>query len=36
MLNCAIIMGRFVADPELRTTTTGFRSSFTVAVTAAM
>ena len=33
MLNCAIIMGRLVADPELRTTTTGLAvTSFTVAV----
>ncbi len=33
MLNCAIIMGRLVADPELRTTTTGLPvTSFTVAV----
>ncbi|MCR4615576.1 MAG: single-stranded DNA-binding protein [Clostridiales bacterium] len=33
MLNCAIIMGRLVADPELRTTTTGLSvTSFTVAV----
>lgn len=33
MLNCAIIMGRLVADPELRTTTTGLSvTSFRVAV----
>lgn len=33
MLNSAIIMGRLVADPELRTTNTGISvSSFTVAV----
>ena len=33
MLNCAIIMGRLVADPELRTTGTGISvTSFTVAV----
>ncbi|MCR5485258.1 MAG: single-stranded DNA-binding protein [Clostridiales bacterium] len=33
MLNCAIIMGRLVADPELRTTTTGISvTSFRVAV----
>lgn len=33
MLNCAVIMGRLTADPELRTTTTGLSvTSFTVAV----
>ena len=33
MLNCAVIMGRLVADPELRTTGTGISvTSFTVAV----
>lgn len=33
MLNCAIIMGRMVADPELRTTQSGLSvTSFTVAV----
>ena len=33
MLNCAIIMGRLTADPELRTTTNGTSvTSFTVAV----
>ena len=33
MLNCAVLMGRLVADPELRTTTTGISvTSFTVAV----
>lgn len=33
MLNCAAIMGRLVADPELRTTNTGVQvCSFTVAV----
>lgn len=33
MLNCAIIMGRMVADPELKTTTTGLSvTSFRVAV----
>ena len=33
MLNTAIIMGRLVADPELRTTATGLNvTSFTVAV----
>ena len=33
MLNCAVIMGRLVADPELRTTTTGVSViSFRVAV----
>lgn len=33
MLNCAIIMGRLTADPELRTTNTGISvTSFTVAV----
>lgn len=33
MLNCAVIMGRLVADPELRTTTTGLSViSFRVAV----
>ncbi|MCL2508771.1 MAG: single-stranded DNA-binding protein [Oscillospiraceae bacterium] len=33
MLNCAVIMGRLVADPELRTTTTGVSvTSFRVAV----
>ena len=33
MLNCAIIMGRITADPELRTTTSGLSvTSFTVAV----
>ena len=33
MLNCAVIMGRLVADPELRTTTSGISvTSFTVAV----
>lgn len=32
-LNCAIIMGRLTADPELRTTTGGYAvTSFTVAV----
>lgn len=33
MLNCAVIMGRLVADPELRTTASGLSvTSFTVAV----
>lgn len=33
MLNCAIIMGRLTADPELRTTQSGISvTSFTVAV----
>ncbi|MBQ7541835.1 MAG: single-stranded DNA-binding protein [Clostridia bacterium] len=33
MLNCAVIMGRLVADPELRTTASGISvTSFTVAV----
>lgn len=33
MLNCAVIMGRLTADPELRTTTSGISvTSFTVAV----
>ena len=33
MLNCAIIMGRLTADPELRTTSNGVSvTSFTVAV----
>ncbi len=33
MLNCAIIMGRLTADPELRTTTSGISvTSFSVAV----
>ena len=33
MLNCAIIMGRLTADPELRTTSSGISvTSFTVAV----
>lgn len=33
MINCAIIMGRLTADPELRTTNTGLSvTSFTVAV----
>ncbi len=33
MLNCAIIMGRLTADPELRTTTNGTSvTSFSVAV----
>ncbi|HZJ77238.1 MAG TPA: single-stranded DNA-binding protein [Clostridia bacterium] len=33
MLNCAVIMGRLVADPELRTTPSGINvTSFTVAV----
>ncbi len=33
MLNCAVIMGRLTADPELRTTNTGLSvTSFTVAV----
>ena len=33
MINCAVIMGRLVADPELRTTGSGISvSSFTVAV----
>ncbi len=33
MLNCAIIMGRLTADPELRTTTNGISvTSFSVAV----
>lgn len=33
MLNCAILMGRLVADPELKTTTNGVSvSSFRVAV----
>lgn len=33
MLNCIVIMGRLVADPELRTTTSGInRASFCVAV----
>ncbi len=33
MLNCAVIMGRLTADPELRTTTSGVSvTSFSVAV----
>ena len=33
MLNCAVLMGRLVADPELRTTTTGISvTSFRIAV----
>lgn len=33
MLNCAVIMGRLTADPELRTTQSGLSvTSFTVAV----
>ncbi len=33
MVNCAVIMGRLVADPELRTTGNGiYVTSFTVAV----
>ena len=33
MLNCAVIMGRLVADPELRTTPNGISvTSFCVAV----
>ena len=33
MVNCAVIMGRLVADPELRTTGSGISvTSFTVAV----
>ncbi len=33
MLNCAILMGRLVADPELRTTTSGISvTSFRIAV----
>ena len=33
MLNCAVIMGRLTADPELRTTSSGISvTSFTVAV----
>ena len=33
MLNCAVIMGRLTADPELRTTSTGVSvTSFSVAV----
>ena len=33
MLNCVVLMGRLVADPELRTTTSGISvSSFRVAV----
>ena len=33
MINCAVIMGRLVADPELRTTTSGVSvTSFRVAV----
>jgi len=33
MLNCAVIMGRLTADPELRTTTNGISvTSFSVAV----
>ena len=33
MLNCAVIMGRLTADPELRTTASGISvTSFSVAV----
>lgn len=33
MLNCAVLMGRLIADPELRTTTNGVSvSSFRIAV----
>ncbi len=33
MLNCAVLMGRLVADPELRTTTSGISvTSFCIAV----
>ncbi|MEG0900213.1 MAG: single-stranded DNA-binding protein, partial [Oscillospiraceae bacterium] len=33
MLNCAVIMGRLTAEPELRTTNSGLSvTSFTVAV----
>ncbi len=33
MLNCAVLMGRIVAEPELRTTSTGISVvSFTIAV----
>lgn len=33
MLNCAVLMGRLVADPELRTTTSGISvTSFRIAV----
>lgn len=33
MINCAVIMGRLTADPELRTTTSGISvTTFTVAV----
>ena len=33
MLNCVVLMGRLIADPELRTTTSGIaRTTFCVAV----